>query len=460
MSETDISQYAGGYGPQDPNTQAASGPSNVQDVSAPSNSPPSPYAQTTIQRSEMEALVALLAAGLPMPPAPTMIMTSYDDVDAKKSDGVGAISAAASPLSMAQALNGAILSMWDSFLKVVHETGEQNRVDDIKRTEEKKEVTATDNARSYLANSLLHAAVKTDDTNKSTSVLAVQFLDAFKDWFVSPSQQSNTGVAIDTDRSNTTVAAQASQQIASNPNAIATGGFYPDPAFITAALASSPDTFRNAIGAVSLAADFQMSISPVADALYAAGPTSGLPGDYQAAAAMIAALLYNGGVLKASQETIEQAVKAKEPPRDINFAINFAKNILAIVTHDVEQGQPMNNEKLERNQLIRLMMTAIALNLLYRAVFGGMAAQEFASLLAGDTSKLPPEIKPLIEQLVSFLNKFLPTDPKARQAAIERLLEYVDNKNPVDEMMQTTRIFTNLLKTGDINNNRLQVEAT
>jgi hypothetical protein len=229
---------------------------------------------------------------------------------------------------------------------------------------------------------------------------------------------------------------------------------YPSSSFLAGCVACSPDAIRNAIGISGAALGFQLSSSPVADALFAVGPTSGLPGDYQAAAALVAALLNGGAVYKASADTMVASGGAK-PQYDLNFAVNYAKNIMAIVTKNIEGQEPTSPEQASQNTMIRLMLSAMALNMVYRSAYGGMQGKEFENLLAGNTTDLPEEVKGLIEQLVSLVNAYLPQDSKSKADTIRRLMEYVDSKDSVNSMLETSRLFASFLDTNDLDSTRL-----
>jgi len=429
---SDISNY-GGFGTQDPNAQSVSGTSNVQGGSTGTSGVSS---QSSIQKSELEAIEALLAAGFPMLLPPNLTATNFRDLSDNGSvSGIGATASSDAYIKLAsqieQTKNDIINSMWDNFNKAVRELADRARKDDIRRWTEDADRAGPKSSTEYYAYLLsLSATQRAAESATSENSLAVQFNNTFNTWMVQP-------VA------NNSVSGVSSSQ------------GYPDSSFISGCVAcSSSDVVRGAIGAVSPSLGYQMSVSPVADALYATGPTSGLPVDYQAAAGLVAALLNGGAVYKATNDTIQQAASNGKPPQDLNFAINYAQNIMKIVTHNVEKGQPTNPQAKSQNQLIRLMLSTMALNMVYRAAFGGMSGKEFADLIAGNTQNLPAQVKPLLEQLVGYVKSFLPDNPVAYQSTLVNLMAYVDNKNSVDSMLNTTRMFSELLKTGDIDGQR------
>jgi len=226
---------------------------------------------------------------------------------------------------------------------------------------------------------------------------------------------------------------------------------------LVGAVAANPDALRTAIGADSAILGVNLSSSPVADAVFAVGPNSGLPGDYQAAAALIAALMYSGTVAKATADTI--AASGGKPLQDLSFAINYAQQTMAIVTKNIGAEGPTDPYRAGQNNMVRLMLTAMALNMVYRAAYGGMEGKEMASLLAGNTADIPASVRNILDQLVGLVNFYLPKDAGARAETIARLMEYVDSKDSVDSMLETSRLYTSFLNTGDVDANRLNTQV-
>lgn len=400
-------------------------------VSAPgtASSPVADISVSSIQKSEMEVAALLMASQFPglIPPS------GVSGVDS-------AHAAILISISVDKMKNDIITSMWDNFQKSVDELAERAKKDDIKHWMEKVSQNGPKSATEYQAYILaLSATARADeitppDSAASQSALSVQFSNAFNQWIAIPS---------------------------SDPSMAVNGpGKYPDPSFIAGTVASNSDAIRDSIGAVGLATGVQMSVSPVADALAAVGPASGLPADYQAAAALVAALLNGGAVYKATADAIEESARSGKPPQDLEFALNYAQNILAIVSHNVEKETPADPHQSGRNQMIRLMLSVMALNLVYRAAYGGMeGGKEFADLLEeGGTNDLNPAIKPTIQKLVAQIQSFLPTDPAERANVIASLSEYIDSKDSVDSMLSTTRMFAaSLGEKPDLLQKRLEV---
>lgn len=445
MNDQDISGF-GSYNTQDPNYVAT--PSTVPGAGTSTSSNSSSSSQSTIQQSQLEEMIQMMVAGFPVLMPPLIVPTSLSELNGENGNsvsGVGAASAsnAAVLLKLAsdfEKMKHAIITdIWDIFMEGLRQSAERAKkkdfLDSLLNAQENGPKSSAEYYAFVMAMSAAQRATETD------SALTVQFRHAFEDWIVNPMQGNSFNVVSINPISGQAVTDSSAQD-------------FPNSSFIVGALTANSELVRQAIGAVSLTLGAQISTSPIADALFAVGPTSGLPVDSQAAAAMIAALLNGGAVAKASSDTIKQAASGVQPPRDLDFAINYAKQIMAIVTHPLESEATMPASRAEQNQLVRLMLTTMALNMVYRSAYGGMSGEELASILQGNTEDLPEEIKPLIDQLVGLIKLYLPKDPEARREAIANLMEYVDSKDSVDSMLETTHIFSGLLSTDDIDHNR------
>lgn len=416
----------GGFPTNNPSSPAISGVGNAQGTS---NQKGSSLFISTIQKSELDALVAMLAAGFPLLPLPGITATNIRDLNTL---AVGGVSRSEIEMQIEQTKNNIINSMWDSFLKTLHEISERAKKEDILRWTSNADRGGPKSASEYYAFLMsVSSSQKAEELSGGESALASQFNTTFHTWMVAPIQ-SNT---LTTD-------------------AVSNKG-YPDSSFVAGCVACSSDVVRTAIGSISPALGYQLSVSPIADAVYAVGPTSGLPADYQAAAALVAALLNGGAMYKATSDTINKAASTSQPPQDLDFAINYAQNIKAIVTHKLDDSQSVNPQRAGQNNMIRLTLSVMALNMLYRAAYGGMTSKEFASVLQGNTGDIPGTIKPLIDHLASLINSYLPSDPSARSESLVSLYAYVDGKNSVDSMLSTTRMLKELLGTDDINGKRI-----
>lgn len=375
---------------------------------------------STIKKSELEALLIALIAGIPLLSPPGTVATSFND------DVIRQLS-----LQTEQKKHDIISSMWDTYLGNVRELAERFKEEDIRRETVDATKAGPKSSVEYYTYLMTVSANRRAEEIEGESSLVAQFSSTFNNWLVNPIGASNS----------------------MNVEGVASKG-YPDASFVAGCLACSA-AILTAIGKDSALLGIQLSTSPVVDALAGVGPATGLPVDYQAAAALVAALLNNGAMYKAATETIEKAAKSTQPPQDLDFALNYAKNIIAIVTQNVEKGQPMSPERAGQNNMIRLMLAAMALNMVFRAGYGGMAGEDLASILAGNTKDIPEQIRATVEQLAGLIRGFLPKEAGPRADVISRLMDYIDSKDPVDSMLQTTGLFKSLLDTGGLDSERI-----
>lgn len=370
----------------------------------------SPLSASSIQQSELEALALLWLAGVPILVPPEMNGNSTNSSS-------GQVVAAAG-LSMEATKHEIITKMWDSYIENIRQIADRMKKEDIRRqTEDADKPGPMSSAQYFTFLMSLSGTKRADEIDGNGNGLSAQFTNTYNNWMVNP--------------------------IDSGSAAIAGVGAYPSSSFIAGSVVSNPDAIRLAIGADSALLGVYLSSSPVADALLAVGPTSGLPGDYQAAAALVAALLNGGALNRAAADT--PLSSGGKPQYDLNFAVNYAKNIMAIVTKDIGAGDPADPQRATQNDMVRLMLSSMALNMLYRAAYGGMEGKEFAELLAGNTEDIPSQIRGLVDQLVSLVNSFLPKAPASRADMIARLMEYVDSKESVDSMLETSGQFGEFL---------------
>lgn len=422
----DIGNF-GGFGTENPNAAYIPAAGAVPDADQ-TGSGSSIFGKSTIEKSQIEAIILLMSAGFPLLAPPQTVGIQ----DSNSISGIGALTITQQiPMMVEQSKHEIISSMWDSFLNTVKEMAKRAKEEDVKKWTEDVNKNGPKSAAEYHAFLMaLSSNRRAEELSGDGNSLAVQFNQTFNNWLVSPSAKVD-GV---------------------DPSG------YPSISFVASSVAANADAVRNAIGAVGGGAiGYQMSVSPVADALFAVGPSSALPIDYQAAAALVTALLNGGAAYKAASDSIKQGVNAAQPIRDLDFALNYAKNIKNIVTHNVESG---NNQQSEQNKMMRVMLSAMALVLLYRTTYGGITAEEFASMLnPAENSTFPEEIRKTVQELAILLKNNLSDDPKAKAETLNRLLAYADKNESVDSMLATTRLFSSLLKTSDISHHRLSSDG-
>lgn len=421
-------------GPDISSTPNPNAQPSFQPVSAPPTNLPAPgqveYDQhaSTIAKTDQQLLEELfLAMQFPGLFPPNMIMKDFAEIVATgDSKSIAALSSSSAitklEIGYEQAKNDIISTIWENFAKGVQEMEELSKQEYIKKWVLEVAKEGPKSSAEYFAYLLALSAssraeeLGDDHKDHGQSALSVQFKASFDQWFNVPDP-------------NTTAISSTSDTI--------------DPTFKAGTLASNLDVVSEAIALVTVIGAPQLSVSPLADALTAVGPNSGLPLDTQAAGALIAALLYGGARNKADVETLEKSATTGQPPQDMDFALNFAKNILAIVSHNLEGETTASKDQPSQHQMIRLMLSVMALNLVYRAGYGGMeGSKEFAALLEEKgTDNIDPAIKPTIDRLVAQIKNFLPTDEPSRSQMIASLSEYIDSKDSTESMLTTSRMF-------------------
>ena len=387
----EINTQVGGFGTQGAGAGSVNGTEGVQ---IPAGTQIAPTSQTTIKKSELEAIEAAIVAGIPalIPPQNYLALAS----------------------KLASVENDIINSICDNMIKAAKEMEKRNHDEYIKRQTVDANKSGPKSAAAYQTYIMsLPGAEKEKEVQGNTVSFVDNVNNTLTNWLVNPMDPNNNV------------------------------GSYPSPSFIAGALVSSLAAVRSSIGADSASTGVNLSAGPVADALTAVGPSSGLPGDYQAAAAMVAALLYQGAANKANLDTLQNA--AGKPPQTLDFAVNFAKQILAIVTKNIE-GNGMAGAQ---NDMIKTMLSAIAINLVYRAGYGGMTGIDMAALLNDPkaVASLPDAIRNLVASLVAVANRYLPPAGSAkRDDVLAGLSKYVDSKASVDSMLETTKLLAGLLE--------------
>lgn len=323
-----------------------------------------------------------------------------------------------------------ITTIWQNYDQNLKEFSQRMHNSDIQTWIQEVKGKEIKSSTEYYAFILAQSAVRQPD---GKIPLVEQFSSAFNHWVLNPHKQVSE--------------ANNTQE-------------YPSSSFIAGSMMAGVDIVRDAIKSTINIFQHQLHDSPLADVLFAVVPGITLTPDYQSAAALIVALLNNGAIYKATEDALKKGKEKNIPPKDLDFAIKYAKQVIAIVTHKITNESPQNKEIQERDRLVRLMLTVMAMNMLYRAAYGGMTGLEFGTILKGETADIHEKIKPLIEQLAHLIKNNLPATEQARQDTILRLMDYVDSKDSIDSMLQSTRILANLLSTRDIDQKHWEVQSS
>jgi hypothetical protein len=367
--------------------------------------------ESTLSPSEIEMLVSLIAINSPQLSQPvagnSMTVGSIDDKTVVKLQ-----------LKAAEIKHDIITSMWDAFLVNLHEIADRAKKDDeAKALLERVERGIPVSGGEYYSYLLTLAASSRADELDGVDDGQDTLTQTFQRWLVDPTDQSG-GAMI-------------------NPFAVNPLG-YPSLDFVASVMMLSPDIFKGP----STGSD--ISLSPVADAIAACGPTSGLPTDTQAAAALIAALLNGGAVSYANAQVVNKAEESQEVPKDLDFAINYAKSIAQIVSQMIPRMEDADTAAGQTDRMIAITLIAMAINMVYRGLYGGMTGQEFTEL-RNHPEKIPKEIKATLDQLMKLLDQVLPKDPVERAETLAAIEEYIDNKPSVEDMLSTTKLYSSYL---------------
>lgn len=339
-------------------------------------------------------------------------------------------------LDTEQMNNTIISSMWQTYKKNLMEFSERMQGNDITQWLQGMQANDAKSPTEYYALLLARSSTLGTEGTSQTNALTEAFTQTFDRWINEPNIKL--------------MGARAVGDISQ---------VYPSPSFLAGCVICGADILREAMRDTSSELGLQSPKSPIADVLFALGPLSNVSVDYQAAAALIAALLSNGAAYKATDDTLNKNKNKDRPPNDIDFAINYAKHIIAIVTYKPTAAELANKIVEDQHRLVRLMLLVMALNLLYRAAYGGMTGEEFASILKGETGDIAEKIKPLIDQLAGLIKANLPKNEKTRTESIIKLMDYVDTKDSIDSMLQSTRLLSHLLPTKDMEQKRWEAQS-
>jgi hypothetical protein len=388
--------------------------------------------ESTIKKSELEKLAEwIFIAGLPalFPPEPKVTFQGSSE----GIEGVHGSSILTFSAQVEQMTHDIIVDMWDKYAETLKEIAKRREEDYREKWGKDLAKEGPKSATEYNAYLLALSPTQRRDEIGPTGDdgLDVQFGATYNRWLANPAENTSASGA---------------------PSA----GQYPNATFITGAIASSPDLVSQTMG-VAGAAGLQLSVSPIADALTALGPVSALPADSQLAVALVAALLYNGSASKANNDALEDASKKGLPLTFAEFGINYAKNILAIITHNVEGDKTASREG-NQNRLIKLLLATTALTALHRGVFDGVQPQDIEDLINTnniDKADIPEETKQLFRDLAAKVNDLLNESPETREALIAQMAQYAGRKETVESMMSSTKLLMATLDPPSINSNRI-----
>lgn len=162
-----------------------------------------------------------------------------------------------------------------------------------------------------------------------------------------------------------------------------------------------------------------------------------------------------------ASKSIGKNVRLKEG----EFAKGYAENIvnligdpefnaylLAIVTRGIPPGVNLIQEQLqERMAMIRIVLLATALAMLYKSEAGKMTSLEFAAMLKGDIRFKAGDIRATLIAFIKANLNDLP--PSTREVLLGGLLEYFDSDPAIDTLSDPAKVFAGIYGTlprGDV----------
>lgn len=113
--------------------------------------------------------------------------------------------------------------------------------------------------------------------------------------------------------------------------------------------------------------------------------------------------------------------------------------LMALLVSKQEGGEPISNERMtELAQIVKLVMLATALALLYKTEAGAMTSQEFSDLVAGNLPPNSDEEKELVEAFKAILA----TLPKEDGGTLlNALTAYMGGRPSVDHLLHPLRVY-------------------
>lgn len=328
-----------------------------------------------------------------------------------------------------------INSMWQTYNRNLIEFSSRMRGDDITQWLQGVKLNDAKSPTEYYAIMLALSSTKDSQDTPHSNPLLASFAQSFDAWIIKP----NTSLK----REGTPAIAQA----------------YPSSSFLAGCVICGADMLHDITRDTGIEFSLKSHDSPIADIIFALGPLSNLSMDQQAAAALIAALLSNGAAYQATDDTLNKSKDKKSLPNDLDFAINYAKNIIAIVTYKPAREEHLNPTETDQRRIVRLMLSVMALKLLYRAAYGSITGEEFAGLLKGETQDIIDKIKPLIGKLIELIKANFPTNEKTRANIILKLMDYMDAHDSIDSVLQSTRILSHLLPNKEMEQRRWEAQS-
>ena len=169
MDQQDISGY-GNFG-QDPNAFYINQPNGVQGSSQQNGTHQS---VSSISQSELEALITMLAAGVPILQFPSFVATNFSELQSNQVDGAALKSTTYLQIAMMaeETKHDIITSMWDKYIEDIREAADRAKQDDIRRWTEDVTKEGPKSGAEYLAYILALSATRASDERAAIQLLA------------------------------------------------------------------------------------------------------------------------------------------------------------------------------------------------------------------------------------------------------------------------------------------------
>lgn len=181
-------------------------------------------------------------------------------------------------------------------------------------------------------------------------------------------------------------------------------------------------------------------------------------GDMRAELGLIGAIYAAGLQYFTVAQIASLAVGSKAKPADSAFAEGYARNVMglvdnptfnsylmAVVTRGLKKSEISESNIAELSAMVKMILLASALTMLYKNEAGKMLSEEFAGMLKGTIAFKESDIK---FRLVTMINSNLADmSPDLKARALSSLLEYFDTDPSIDSLGDPAKVFAGLYAT-------------
>lgn len=197
--------------------------------------------------------------------------------------------------------------------------------------------------------------------------------------------------------------------------------------------------------------DSPVSFNPVNDMYAKALPSNAI--DVQAQLTLVGTIYATGIQYLTVAELAAKSAETNLKPKDGDFAKGYAQNVIslignpgfnnylsAIVTLQYEAGKPINEKEAKGLvSMVKVVLLASALAMLYKAEAGKMTSIEFAAMLDGKITFSEGDIRnTLIAHIRTNLSLM---SPAMRENAMKALSEYFDSDPSIEALSDPAKVF-------------------